>query len=40
MEFSLTEEQEILRDTANSFLEDFSNSQSIRKAMELSLIHI
>ena len=37
MEFSLTEEQEILRDTANSFLEDFSNSQSIRKAMESDL---
>ncbi len=37
MEFAFTEEQEILRDTANSFLEDFSDSQSIRKAMESEL---
>ena len=34
MEFTFTEEQELLKDAANSFLEEFSSSTKIREAME------
>ncbi|MCB1616429.1 MAG: acyl-CoA/acyl-ACP dehydrogenase [Pseudomonadales bacterium] len=33
MEFSFTEEQQMIRDTAESFLQDVSTSEAIRKAM-------
>lgn len=33
MEFAFTEEQQMIRDTAESFLADVSNSEAIRKAM-------
>ena len=33
MEFRLTEEQQMIRDTAESFLAEASTSQSVRQAM-------
>ena len=33
MDFVFTEEQQLLKDSANSFLDEFSSSERIRKAM-------
>ena len=37
MEFNFSEEQRLLKDSANSFLEEFSSSERIREAMQSEL---
>jgi len=37
MEFSFTEEQEMIRESAEAFLADVSNSEAIRKVMSTEL---